>query len=239
MKRILHRAGQAALAAVVVAWPGLVSAQSSQGPTNGVVVMPQNSRPVYQVEPQQQEKWEKPPWWKFWKRSPAPRVQRTYVPAPQRTVVPQPQRVYSTAEPPVSIESPGTAGRTYSQPMNSTSRKIWPPSDSIVNNPPSRMTPQAGAVPEESRLSAPATHQPHGGPTATPRLSSEELEQKVRIALGQLARDVRIAHDADGSLRVRVTAAGEGAEKLLIDKLTRVPELAVPEVKLEVMVNPQ
>jgi hypothetical protein len=69
-------------------------------------------------------------------------------------------------------------------------------------------------------------------------VSASRLQKAVQAACGSLATKVEIIMQRDRSLTVRVQASSPAAERQLVDRLMRVPEVVSPGVRLEVEVMP-
>jgi hypothetical protein len=68
------------------------------------------------------------------------------------------------------------------------------------------------------------------------RLTSMEIEKRVRAACGNDARDVLVDGQGDGTLHVRITTANETLGKSLVKKVTAL--LNASWVRLDVYVQP-
>ncbi len=69
-------------------------------------------------------------------------------------------------------------------------------------------------------------------------ITAAVLHQKAARACGGLAKDVRIVVRADHSFSVQIQPVNQSAERELIDRLLKVPEMTAPNVHLEVDLTP-
>jgi hypothetical protein len=116
---------------------------------------------------------------------------------------------------------PNYSSAPYSAPAAQTVG-YWPPAYGSVPAQPAPITPVSASVPQ------------HG----SGQVSAMRLQQLVYNACGGLARKVDISMQGDRSFVVQVQAANAAAERQLVERLMKVPEITTPGVRLEVMVMP-
>jgi hypothetical protein len=92
---------------------------------------------------------------------------------------------------------------------------------------------------EEAPPSPPRAPTPPTAPAAgtAGMLQVWNLQRQLRTALGSMAQEVQVVPQPDRTLLVKVRVDNGAVEKQATEKLLRMPEIANPQVRLQILVS--
>jgi hypothetical protein len=144
--------------------------------------------------------------------------------------------------PPAYATGPMPARSATIRPVSSSTSAVVPASTQVAAKPaPAKAQPENVTMPSSSSVSpAPVHfHLRFWRPTATEGdLTAAQLKKAAQQACGSAASSVEVVSQPDHTLLVRVHVKGPAAEKQATEALLHAPQIAAPNVRLEVAVQP-